>query len=206
MKNIIAKTSGIAWLSAVGEVMKNGNLVRDGEQNLKEVLNVMVTISDPLGTDTVLEKYADKKMIKWMKGNFLKMEPVLDWGYSYGQRFFNFGGINQVDNVIAKLKKNPDSKSATIALMDPKGDGHHVPCIVAIDFKIRQNKLMLTAFFRSQDVGKKMYADIISVGEIGKTISEKVGVILGSLNILIVSLHAYEADWENIKKLITENP
>lgn len=205
MKHITAKTPGKLWLKAAEEVMKNGKPVKDGEQNLKEIINVMVTVNDPLGTDKILEKYADQKMIAWMKDNFLKKDPVLDWGYSYGQRFFNFEGINQVGNVVAKLKKNPDSKSATIALVDPKGDSHHVPCIAAIDFKIRENKLVLTAFFRSQDVGKKMYADIISLGEIGKMISKEVGVELGGLNILIVSLHAYEADWDNINKLVSEN-
>ncbi len=205
MKQITTKTPGEAWLKAASEVLKSGKPVKDGEQNLKEILNVMVTVRDSMGSDDILEKYADEKMIVWMKDNFLKTKQVLDWGYSYGQRFFSFDGINQIKKVIEKLSKNPESKSATITLMDPKGDGHHVPCIVAIDFKIRERKLMLTAFFRSQDVGKKMYADIISLGEIGKMISKEVKVELGDLNILIVSLHAYEADWDNIKKLVSEN-
>lgn len=205
MKQITVKTPGMLWLKAAEEVMKNGHSIKDSEQNLKEVLNVFVTVEDPLSTDEVLEKYADREMVKWMKGNFLRKEPVLDWGYSYGQRLFDFEGINQVKNIVAKLRSDPNSKSATITLMNPKDDVGHVPCIVAIDFKIRRNRLMLTAFFRSQDVGKKMYADVISIGEIGKAISEKVGVKMGSLNILIVSLHAYEVDWDNINKLISEN-
>lgn len=116
--------------------------------------------------------------------------------------YSDFGGINQIQNVIQKLKKNPESKSATITLMNPDGDKHHMPCIVALDFKIRNKQLMLTAFFRSQDVGKKIYADIICLGEIEKQIADSVGVAMGPLNILIVSLHVYEADFEKIADLI----
>ncbi len=201
MKYIIAKTAGDAWAQASKEVLLNGHLIKDGEQNLKEILNVFLCIEHPLESDSILEQYADPTMIEWMRNNFLKLEPVLNWGYSYGQRFFDYDGIDQVANVIAKLKKNPESKSATITLMNPKGDLAHMPCIVSIDFKIRDGQLITTSFFRSQDVGKKIYADIICIGEIAKKIADAVVIESGQLNILIASLHAYEVDWNKVEEL-----
>lgn len=194
MKQIIAKTAGLAWQSALNYVSTEGHDIKDGEKDLKEVMNVFLTVEDPIQTDAILEKFADQTMIDWMRKNFLSLEPVANWGYSYGQRFTDYYGINQIAGIVDKLKKNPDSKSATITLMDPKGDGGHMPCIVALDFKIREGKLMTTAFFRSQDVGKKIYADIICLGEISKNIADAVGTNTGELNILIVSLHLYEED------------
>lgn len=205
MKQINAKTAGVAWQTALQYVASEGHPVKDGEKDLKEVMNVFLTVEDTVSSDPILEKYADKEMIDWMRKNFLSKEPVGNWGYSYGQRFTNFDGIDQIGAVIEKLKKNPDSKSATITLMDPKGDGAHMPCIVALDFKIRGGKLMTTAFFRSQDVGKKIYADIICLGEIGKKIAEEVETETGELNILIVSLHFYEEDREKFSKLLKDN-
>lgn len=137
-----------------------------------------------------------------MRNNFLLNEPITNWGYSYGQRFTNFDGIDQIGGVVEKLKKNPNSKSATITLMNPLGDSHHMPCIVALDFKIREGKLMTTAFFRSQDAGKKIYADIICLGEIAKKIADRVGVAVGALSILTASLHFYEEDREKFSKLL----
>jgi len=195
-------TPGLVWLKAAKEVVKNGGSVMDGETKLKELLNVFLTVEKPTKSDKILEQFADKEMISWMKNNFLKKEPVANWGYSYGQRFFDFEGINQVEAVIAKLKKNHDSKSATITLMSPKGDTQHMPCIVAIDFKLRGGKLYTTAFFRSQDAGKKLYADIISIGEIAQNIAEEVGTKLGDLNILVASLHVYESDIDRVEKAI----
>jgi len=183
MKQIIAKTAGLAWQSALKYVSTEGHDIKDGEKDLKEVMNVFLTVESPSGSDPILEKFADQAMIDWMRKNFLSLDPVANWRYSYGQRF-------------------TESKSATITLMDPKGDGGHIPCIVALDFKIRDGKLMTTAFFRSQDVGKKIYADIICLGEIAQKIANEVNAQNGELNILIVSLHLYEEDRDKINQLL----
>src|SRR3989344_8329901 len=202
MKQTIAKTAGLAWQSALKYVSTEGHDIKDGEKDLKEVMNVFLTVESPSGSDPILEKFADQAMVDWMRKNFLSLDPVANWRYSYGQRFTDYYGIDQIKGIIEKLKKNPESKSATITLMDPKGDGGHIPCIVALDFKIRDGKLMTTAFFRSQDVGKKIYADIICLGEIAQKIANEVNAQNGELNILIVSLHLYEEDRDKINQLL----
>ncbi len=202
MKQVISRTPGLAWKQALYLVDTEGAHVKDGNKDLKEMINVFLTVENPTSSDEIVEKYADKNMIEWMRKNFLSNEPVANWGYSYGQRFTDYYGIDQIRGIVEKLKKNPESKSATITLMDPKGDSGHMPCIVALDFKIRNGKLMTTAFFRSQDVGKKIYADIICLGEIGSRIAEEVSVQNGELNILIVSLHLYEEDREKFNKVL----
>ncbi len=194
MRTISAETPGILWKEVAEQVCRDGATVWDGDKQLKEVLDSFVVCGDPTGTDTILERHADRQMIQWMLDNFLEQEPVLDWGYSYGERFFNYSGINQIESVIAKLRKNPESKSATISLMNPKEDQGHVPCICAVDFKLRGGKLRATAFFRSQDAGKKLYADMIALGRIMALIAGKLAVGTGELGIFIASLHVYEED------------
>lgn len=203
MKHIFGTTTGEVWKKAAAEVYLHGNAVKDGDANLKECLNIFLTIEKPLESDPILRDHADPRMIEWMRDNFLKLEPVSDWGYSYGQRFLSYDGIDQIEQVITKLKKNPESKSATITLMNPLGDQHHMPCIVAIDFKIREGKLMTTASFRSQDVGKKLYADVICIGEIAKKIADQTSCVAGDVILHIVSLHAYETDWNAISRLMS---
>ena len=138
MIQITEKTTGYAWKKAAELVYKNGQKVKDGQKTLKELINVFITVESPLEKDSIIEKFADQKMINWMRDNFLKKEPMLNWGYSYGQSFFAYDeSINQVENVIEKLKNNIESKSATITLSDPQEDLKHIPCIVAIDYKVR---------------------------------------------------------------------
>lgn len=202
MRQITAKTPGEAWFKSAKLVLEEGTIVKDEEILLKESLNIFLTVKEPMSSDKILRKYADPKMVDWMRKNFLEKEAVANWGYSYGQRFFDFDGIDQIAQIIKKLKQNPESKSATVTLMNPRGDSHHMPCIVALDFKIRKDEVMTTAFFRSQDVGKKMYADIICIGEIASQVASGVGKSLGPVNIHIVSLHAYEADWQKLKSFV----
>lgn len=139
-----------------------------------------------------------------MKKNFLKREPIKEWGYSYGSRIFNFNGMNQLREVVKKLKEKPESKSAVITLNNPLSDFNtHFPCLNLLDFKIRgRKKVFTTAFFRSQDVGKKIYADILALGEISKMVANSLKTNVGPLTLIIVSAHIYQEDFNKVNQLI----
>lgn len=144
-------------------------------------------------------------MVKWMvEDNFGGTKPVLDWGYCYGLRMDSFRNeVNQIEKIVRKLKTNPESKSATISLMDPQLDfDNHMPCIMSLDFKIRKDALSVVGFFRSQDIGKKFYADILSLGSIQKQVAQELSIQRGQIKIFISSAHIYEQDFDKVSSLI----
>lgn len=200
MKHILANNPGEAWKKSVNLVYKKGTEIKDGDNKLIELLNVIITVKDPHLIDDVVKKHGDRKMIRWMKNNFLQLKAIENWGYSYGQRMYDFQGINQFQNIVKKLKTNSDTKSATISFMFPPKDKQHVPCIIALDLKIRKKILIGTAFFRSQDAGKKIYADILSLGNIMSKVANKLAITVGPLLLHIVSLHVYKEDIESLTK------
>lgn len=125
--------------------------------------------------------------------------------YSYGKRLFDLEGTNQIKWVIEKLKRKPETKSATVSLLIPKHDtkeGAHVPCIVTLDFKKREGALNMVTFIRSQDFSKKTYGDLIALGEIQEKVSRAIGTKVGWHNILISSAHIYSPDLNDIKEVI----
>jgi thymidylate synthase len=80
--------------------------------------------------------------------------------------------------------------------MNPEEDYEgHMPCIISLDFKIRNEQLDITGFFRSQDIGKKIYADILALNAILTEVSEKIKVKSGDVKIFISSAHIYEQDY-----------
>ena len=185
------------------EIYNNGTPIKDGEQNLRELLSVLVSVDEPTVIDEEIKIHGDVNMISWMNDNFLSLKEVDNWGYSYGQRMYDFDGhYNQFEKIAEKLIKNPESKSATISFMYPGHDDKHMPCIVALDFKIRNGRLNGSAFFRSQDAGKKFYADIMCMGEILRRLAERINLPVGELNIFIASLHIYENDFEMVEGII----
>lgn len=205
MDNYITKNSiGEAWKESLKLIYEQGKNIYDGEDKLYEVLGLHIEIENPDENDSFIQKYGDLSMIEWMKKNFFSNDNVLNWGYSYGQRLKDYNGINQLENVIEKLQKNIESKSATICLNNPNEDKKHSPCINILDFKVRDNKVILNTFFRSQDICKKMYADAICLTIILNDISKALNIENTELNLYIMSAHIYENDLEKGKKIINE--
>lgn len=202
MKIIRAKQFGQAWQKIVKEVVKFGSIVNDDKGRIKESLDFIVLVESIEQNDPIVKRYGNQKMISWMLNNFDKITPIDGWGYSYGQRLYDFAGVDQIKSVISKLKSNPESKSATVSLMLPPADLRHTPCIIAIDFKIRDKKLIVTSFFRSQDVGKKFYADAIAINSITMKIARALSIKHKEFLFFIKSAHIYLSDIETLKSTL----
>lgn len=202
---IKAKSIGKAWLNACSYILSNGELVKDEDKMLKEVAHLEIKVSAPEAGDPVLKKYGNKKMLDWMLSNFLekRLVPELKNSLSYGCRLFDYNGKDQIAWAVEKLKKKPENKSTTITMLMPGSDGGYIPCISTMDFKIRNKKLVLTAFCRSLDFGKKAYANMVALHEIQGIIAKKVGVETGALVLYVVSAHVYTED-SFIQKILDE--
>lgn len=201
---ITGSSIGEAWKKAIKTIIEKGMIVFDGDERLHEVLGLQIKIENPSENDIIIEEKGDKTMIDWMKKNFFSKDNVLNWEYSYGQRLTDYLGINQLENIKRKLLKNIESKSATISLNYPLGDEKHSPCINILDFKVRNNTVILNTFFRSQDICKKMYADAICLTLILNDIAEALKIKNRELNLYIMSAHIYENDFKKGKEIINE--
>lgn len=199
---IKAESIGEAWKLLLLNILEKGQDTKDGDQIIRELCNVVVSlVPDVAMTDTIFEEFYDKKWIMFMRENFFGMEPINDWGYSYGQRFFDYEGTDQIKNVVEKLKKNSLAKSATISLAYPPGDKKHMPCIYCVDFKIRNGMLNMTSYFRSQDAGKKFCADVVCLKEIQNIVSRDVGIKTGCFYLVCSSMHIYEPEFKKVEDI-----
>jgi thymidylate synthase len=189
-----ARTAGEAWCEQLALVMEQGVEVPDGNQVLREVLNVLCVVDSPAEVDPVVRRFGDPAMIDMMRRNFLETEPLEQFGYSYGQRMHDFDGVNQLERVVETLRTRPSAKSATLTLTRPGRDDLHHPCVNVLDFKLRKGSLQLASFFRSQDVGRKLYADVIALGELLQRVAGRVGCPAGGLVVLCASSHIYRED------------
>jgi thymidylate synthase len=207
MIEIIAKTVGQAWLETCRTILELGKNMKDNDESLREVAHMLIEIENPEENDNIIEKYGDKKAIEWMLSNFFEQKnvPELSNSQSYGIRLFNYEGKNQIKWIIDKLKEKPESKSATITTLMPNKDRGYIPCISLLDFKIRDMKLVLTAFCRSIDFGAKAYANMIALARMQDMVSKEVGVKKGRIILHAVSAHIYEKDFDNIKAVLSNS-
>lgn len=202
--NYRGNSIGEGWETMLEEVYHDGETTVDDGAELLEKLNILVEFEYPFlnpEDDEFLQRHMDEDRVEWMIDNFHSEEPIEGWGYSYGSRFKDFEGHNQLTYVNDKLTEKPTSKSATITSMYPPGDTKHVPCICTLDFKIRDG-LLMTAFFRSQDIGKKFYADVIALKRIQEEVSNHLDVNNNKMVIQVVSAHIYETDFDLVEDII----
>ncbi len=203
MASIIeSKYIGEAWIRCLAVILKEGKFARDKGVLLKEALNIFIKIKNPLVKDRVLRQFADPVKIGWMEKNFFGKQKLSQFGYNYRQRLFEYNRTDQIKWIINKLRKNPEAKSATITLLKPGHDDKHVPCLVALDFKIRFNKLLMYCFFRSQDIYNKMYADALQLGKLQQRIAKALNKKTGFLYLNIISAHIYKEDFSAAKKIL----
>ena len=205
MIEIKAKTIGEAWLESCRYILENGKPLKDNNEELKESLNLLISIEKPSQQDNIIEKYGDKKLIKWMLSNFLEQKrvPELKNALSYGTRLFNYKGKDQINWVIEKLRKKPETKAAAITMI-MYDDEDYIPCVSVIDFKIREGKLILSAMCRAIDFGKKVYANLLALHKIQEMVAKEIKIPVGELVMYNVSAHIYEEDFEKIKKILKE--
>lgn len=119
--------------------------------------------------------------------------------YTYSERI-NFH--NQLDNAIAALKEDEHSRRAMIMIFKPEdtdesmGFETRIPCSISYQFLIRNNKLMMIYYIRSNDLFRHFAVDIWMAGALQDYIVEQLKPVYpnlksGSLNYYCGSLHAY---------------
>jgi thymidylate synthase len=206
MNEIKTKTIGEAWTGACKYIFEKGRPMKDDDQDIRELLHFVLTIEKPEQKDELVEKYGNKEMIRWMMSNFFdqKKVPELKNADSYGVRLFNYHGKDQVQWVIDKLKKKPEAKSVTIPMLMPNDDSGYIPCVSMLDFKIRDNKLMLVAMCRSIDFGKKVYANMLALNKIQEKVANEIGTKVGPLIMYVVSAHIYDEDYKKVEEILDE--
>ena len=127
--------------------------------------------------------------------------------YTYGSRMREYFGNDQIREVIEKLIIEPDACSAVINLWDAGGiredkssDNQHggSPCLNHLWFRISDNRLILIATFRSNDMYSAWVSNAMGLRHLQKTVLDF--LILGGLDALTLgalctnslSAHIYE--------------
>lgn len=125
--------------------------------------------------------------------------------YTYSERI-NY--CNQLDNAIASLKEDEHSRRAMVMIFKPEdtdesmGFATRIPCSISYQFVIRNNKLMVIYYIRSNDYFKHFAIDIWLANAMQEYIVEQLKetypkLKVGSLNYYCGSFHAYNEDLSN---------
>ena len=119
--------------------------------------------------------------------------PGID--YRYGQRMQNWRNHDQLEEVIARLRKSPDTKRATVVFLDPTDleELEDAPCLALGTFCIQDGVLSSSWVIRSNDMYSGWPFNILSLLRVHRLVAEGVGVSpLGHASFLSQNAQIYE--------------
>ncbi len=141
-----------------------------------QVRPVMIKITEPLNFLYLPKEVPIGVIEKYYQDYIINPEVQENETYTYGSRI-----MQQIDYVMNMLKDTPDTNQASISISQPSDIIlQHPPCLRLIDFKVFDNKLNMTTFWRSNDLD---FAFLINQGGMSlllKDVAEFAGLESGS--------------------------
>jgi thymidylate synthase len=193
---VTSATLGQAWIKLVDQILQNGTPM--GEEGL-EVLGIPVRFLPAVGSDEILERFADHQMIGEMKKVFFGNDPS-SLGHSYAKLIRGPGGRHDLQDVIELLEQESLTKRAVVTL--PGQAGGKVPCVTAVQFLVRNSIVQTTYFARGQDAFKKFYADALCLVKMAEKVAEALRLSIGPVYGFIGSAHIYHQDMPSIRQIL----
>lgn len=210
-----------AWLYWYNLLNDNPEITesRDGEV-IGEVINAITIINDP--TRCIMKNTTRNLSMRYMIGeglwylsanNNLKeiQKYTQNWnrmsddgetvnsnyGYCIAKKF----GFNQWQYVLDMLRKNPNTRQAIIHIKTADNKASNdVNCTVCLQFFIRDNKLYLTTYIRSNDLWYGFPYDVFQFTAMQILMSMQLGIELGTYTHIAGSLHLYERNARDTTK------
>ncbi len=227
-KSITAETATDAW-EKWWEVLSQPH---DGEQQTSrdgdvhaEIINAVTVIDDPTRSFVNSKirnlpiRYAIGEMLWYMSGdNHLHsiQKYTQNWNRmsddgatvnsNYGWCIKNKFGFDQWQFVRDMLTKDANTRQAVIHIKTADNTpSRDVNCTVCLQFFIRDNKLYLTTYMRSNDIWLGFPYDVFQFMNMQVLMSMELGLELGTYTHIAGSLHLYERDFKAYEKRIKES-
>ena len=130
---------------------------------------------------------------------------------AYGPRIMGTGefgrSFNQIERVIDRLRRKPDTRRAVISILEP-GDLEpgkaEAPCTIALQFVRRRERLHLVAMMRSNDAYLGFPHDVYCFTMIQELVARSLGIQVGEYHHFATSLHLYEHDQDKVSAYLDE--
>jgi thymidylate synthase len=213
--------------SIYSDPTRQGKLVEGKEAETREILNYSFKLLDVSVNEAKSAVYEAYKIFKkphltyeigqrWFESFFNTENPSTWWcgsdylveywkqyglepdgtmAYEYGERI-----APHIEGVIAKLKRNPNSRGAVLGIWNPEIDldasnsGRRSPCTLEYIFFVRDNTLCMTFNMRAQDLVNFFALDLVKAMLLQMHVANALRMKTGYLIENVVSLHAYYKD------------
>ena len=200
MKCFFAETLGDAWVKSMQLICSEGTIIRDDDQNLKEICNLYISIQNIDENDGILKAHADQDRIRLMYEKYATCGLVGEYNIDYGSYLYNNNGVDQIEWLKNRILDKPETKSATVTLHRPGEE--KLTCLSMLNFQLRDNVLNMTVVYRSQNIYASHPGNLLALRRIQKDVAEFLSVDIGGVELIVLSAHIYERDFQMVEEII----
>ncbi|MGN9837336.1 hypothetical protein ACTMTI_04330 [Nonomuraea sp. H19] len=169
-------------------VWSAGTLALDDRGPVIEGPPVLFEIARVSRNDPIIERYGDPDRLALYSRKFSEDAIVPPFKYSYRARIGS-----QLGWAADLLRARPHSKSAWISLTIPGEPYDAVPCLIGLAFRIRNDALVMTATFRSQNAYTS-YLNYVPLADLQAGMARKLRLERGPMRVFVDVPHVYLAD------------
>lgn len=186
---------------------------------IKEITNVVVTLTNPKNClVTLKDRKLNNAFAVIEKLEYLSGQTNPDRILNYNKNFLShINTYNYFDGAYPErlgywyrhiynlLKKDPDSRQAvaTIYGFQDRHESKDIPCTLFHQYFIRDSKLNMTVYMRSNDLLWGFPYDVNGFCFVFEAMASMLGVEMGTYTHIANSMHSYVEREEEITKLLT---
>ena len=205
-------------------ILTSGEPIQPSKGSAKELFGATVEITNPLArlsrTETRGKPFSCLGELCWYLAGSNQLEFIEYYipAYQkfsehgeifggYGPRLFNWEGLNQFENVADLLRRKPDSRQAVIQLFDADDlleEHKDVPCTCTLQFMLRQGRLHLITYMRSNDAYLGLPHDVFCFTMLQEIMARKLSAEIGTYKHTVGSLHLYNRNILSAKRFLNE--
>ncbi len=191
----------LAWQSLVTRLLRFGKPIQLKKGKRYELLNVKAIIEQGTAPPTVeVEQFGfNVKHIMDYQSRLLQAE-LGEQTYTYGNRLRGYFAhqsqlVDGLAAVIQRLQTDPNTRHAYLSLWDGGRDtveGRGCPCLVSLFFRLSEEKLNLTANFRTHNAMDAWLENAFGLGGILNYVAQHSNLSAGNLTLISHSISLSE--------------
>ena len=168
------------------------------------------------GQDQALPMYSDqwragmKEFVERVKTNQEFANEYGDLGPVYGKQWRNFGGVDQLAQLMDDIRQNPDSRRLIVSAWNPQDLPVMVksglpPCHSLFQFYVAEGRLSCQLYQRSADVFLGVPFNIASYAALTMMIAQVAGLALGDFVHTFGDAHLYLNHMDQVEEQLSRS-
>jgi len=208
---VIRDTPLAAWKELLFIISRFGQLVTLKKGERIELSNLKVVVEQPTFEPEValMAHHFDPEQLQRYQAGILRGEKEADETYNYGHRLRQYFGLDGLKACIQRLQADPEDRKAYVVLWDNRRDleapeGH--PCLVSLFFRRFEQKLTLTATFRTHNALDAWLINLYGLMAIQQYVAQATDMPPGAITVISHSISIDRRELDRALEVVGRRP